>query len=102
MRLSSLFVAAAVVVTTPAFGQENAAANQANVTTSNEVAVNTGISTETTTTAAPPATQAAPAPEATQTSTNTSTVVQKERTFPWGVLGVLGLLGLLGRRRSAG
>jgi MYXO-CTERM domain-containing protein len=100
MRLSHLGVAAAFLIAVPAFAQNNAGSNEANVTTANEVTANAEVATNATLEAATPGTQAIPPSTVAQTA-NAPQPQPVERGFPWGVLGLIGLIGLFGRRRSA-
>jgi len=104
MRLSHFGLTAAIFVAAPAFAQNNAATNETNVTSANEVTANAAPTAppSPTTAAATPGNQAAPIPETAPPSADTgSVVIARNKTFPWGVLGLLGLIGLFGRRRSA-
>ena len=47
----------------------------------------------------PSAAPAAQGDRDTTTTTRTSSTVERENEFPWGLLGLLGLLGLAGLRR---
>jgi hypothetical protein len=100
MRRTMIWIAAAVLVATPAAAQnETTDANASTVTADNAVAVNDTAMNDMAAApaadmnadlAAPPeegAPAAEPAPE-------------RERGFPWGVIGLVGLVGLLGRRRG--
>jgi MYXO-CTERM domain-containing protein len=104
MRLLSLGLGAAILAAVPAFAQENTVTNETSVTSTNEVMANAAPTAppSPTTAAVTPGNQAAPVPETAPPSTDTgSVVVQKDRTFPWGVLGLVGLIGLFGRRRRS-
>lgn len=99
MRLSSLGLAAAIFIASPAVGQNNATTTS-NVTSANEMSGNAEAATNATLEAATPGAQAI-SPSAVAQTANAPQPPRVERGFPWGILGVLGLLGLMGRRRSA-
>ena len=104
MRLLSHGLGAAILAAAPAFAQENAVANETIVMSANEVMTNAAPAAppSPTTAAVTPGNQAAPVSETAPPSTDTgSVVVQKDRNFPWGVLGLVGLIGLFGRRRRS-
>ena len=103
MRVSYFGLAAAILAATPAFAQNNATTSEANVTAANEVTANAAPAAPAgpTATTTAPGNEVAPLPESAPTVAETnSVVVQKNKTFPWGVLGLIGLIGLFGRRRS--
>ena len=103
-RHLSLGLAAAILAAAPGFAQDNAVSNDTSVSSADDVAANVApmAPPNPTTAATTPGNQAAPLPETAPPAADTgSVVVQKDRTFPWGVLGLLGLIGLLGRRRSS-
>jgi hypothetical protein len=106
MRVSTLFIAAAIFGA-PAAAQDNAAANNAsepaaNVVTTSEVTANTTAPNDV---AVTPGTETAavspPASAPVDTGTAPPPARPAERMFPWGVLGLLGLIGLLGKRRRS-
>lgn len=77
-------------------GMSNRMANTTTVTTSNTAANTTRVeSANTTRTEVTPRTEASVTPR-----TEVKTVVEKESSFPWGLLGLLGLAGLIPKKRS--
>lgn len=79
----------------------NASTGGASVQTKNTNTAN-GANTSTTAANTPRVeSTATPRPQATATPrTEVQTVVEKERGFPWGLLGLLGLSGLIPKKRA--
>ena len=108
MRLSqSLILAGALVATSPALAQDNAAAPGNTVSTEGvdaNIAANTAAPATPTTAAATPGAQDATLPPeaATPAESAMTAPAERRRSFPWGVLGLLGLAGLLGARKARG
>ena len=97
MTLPMTFVAAALITATPAWAQ-------------NETAANTPVAkgparVDNTVAPAPVPTDNRAAPVTTTETTTTDTYTtpepapEEQKSFPWGVLGLLGLLGLIPRLR---
>jgi hypothetical protein len=98
MRFSYLGAAAAILIAAPAVAQNNATDANA-ITSASEVTTNAAPAAPVNPT---PGNEATPAPEGAAPPTHTgSVVIQKDKIFPWGLLGLIGLIGLFGRRRSA-
>jgi MYXO-CTERM domain-containing protein len=104
MRLTLSLAIIALAAATPAAAQnetvEPATNGQVNAVDSNVVAPAPVDP------AAGPAVATAPLPPDTDLAAETDIAVEddgadRERDFPWGLVGLVGLVGLLGRRRSS-
>lgn len=104
MRLIPSLALIALAAATPAAAQNEAidpAANTAvNVTDTNMAAAPAANPANVAVDTAPMPAEADPAAMDATTTTDDAGD-DRERGFPWGVLGLIGLVGLLGRRRNS-